>query len=291
MKRRKFLLSTGVTAAGLMLGCDTKAGSNLHKDHLIGLQLYSVRDEVKDGLDKLLGKVAAAGYGSVEMYGFNAADNFFKHTPGEVAAMLKRHKLISPSGHYQLDLFDKDGKQVVDAALALGHKYVVIPWFPPEQRDSLDDYKVIAGKINKAAQLCKDNKLKMAYHNHDFEFTKYEGGVSGYDILLKECDKNLVDFELDLYWVKFANENALDIFKKNPGRIKMWHVKDMDKSDPAKQTEVGSGIIDFKSIFAEAKLSGMEYFYVEQENVPVPGDAVIKKSNDYVRKNLLPILK
>jgi sugar phosphate isomerase/epimerase len=291
MNRRKFLLSTGVTAAGVMIGCDIKAGNNLHKDHLIGLQLYSVRDEVKDGLDKLFGKIAAAGYGSVEMFGFNVTDHYFKHTPAEVAAMLKAHKLISPSGHYQLDLFDKDGQQVVDAALALGHKYVVIPWFPPEQRDSLDDYKVIAGKINKAALLCKNNQLKMAYHNHDFEFTKYEGGVSGYDILLKECDKELVDFELDLYWVKYANENALDIFKKNPGRIKMWHVKDMDKNDPKTQTAVGSGIIDFKSIFAEARLSGMEYFYVEQENLPVPGDAVIKKSCDYVRESLLPILK
>lgn len=291
MNRRKFLLSTGVTAAGVFIGCDIKAGNSLHKDHLIGLQLYSVRDEVKDGLDQLLGRVAAAGYGSVEMYGFNITDNFFKHAPGEVAAMLKAHKLISPSGHYQLDLFDKDGQQVVDAALALGHRYVVIPWFPPEQRDSLDDYKVIAEKINKAARLCKDNKLRMAYHNHDFEFTRYDGGVSGYDILLKECDKDLVDFELDLYWVKFANENALDIFKKNPGRIKMWHVKDMDKNDPKKQTAVGSGIIDFKSIFAEAELSGMEYFYVEQENLPVPGDDTIKKSSEYVRKNLLPLLK
>lgn len=291
MNRRKFLLSTGVTAAGLVIGCDMKAGNKLAKENLVGLQLYSVRDELKQGLDKVLEKVSAAGYGSVEMFGFSAADNFFKNTPSDVAAMLKAHNLVSPSGHYMLDLFEKDGQQVVEAALAVGHKYVVIPWFPQEQRDSLDDYKVIAEKINKAALLCKEHKLKMAYHNHEFEFVKYDGGVSGYDILLKECDKDLVDLELDLYWVQVAGENAVDIFKKNPGRIKMWHVKDMDKSDPKKQTEVGSGIIDFKAIFSEAKLSGMEYFYVEQENLPVPGDENIKISCDYVREHLLPILK
>jgi sugar phosphate isomerase/epimerase len=291
MNRRKFLFNTGITTAGIMMGCDIKASSNLHKDNLIGLQLFSMRDELKDGLDKVLEKVAAGGYGSVEMFGFNTADNFFKNTPVDVAAMLKKHKLVSPSGHYMLDLFDKDGQQVVDAALALGHKYVVIPWFPPEQRDSLDKYKGIAEKINKAASLCNDNKLKMAYHNHDFEFDQYEGGVCGYDILLKEMDKELVDLEIDLYWVQVAKKDAVELFKQNAGRVKMWHVKDMSKDDPKIQTEVGSGIVDFKTIFKNADLSGMEYFYVEQENLPVPGDANIKKSANYVKDNLLPLLK
>ena len=291
MNRRKFLFNTGITTAGVLMGCDMKAANNLHKDNLIGLQLFSMRDELKDGLDKVLEKVAAAGYGSVEMFGFNATDNFFKNTPEEVSAMLKKHQLVSPSGHYMLDLLDKNGQQVIDAALALGHKYVVIPWFLPEERDSLDKYKGIAERINKAASLCKENKLKMAYHNHDFEFVKYEGGVCGYDILLKEMDKDLVDLELDLFWVEVAGQNAVEIFKQNKGRIKMWHVKDMDEADHKKQTEVGSGIVDFKTIFAEAELSGMEYFYVEQENLPVPGDANIKKSLMYVKENLLPLLK
>ncbi|MES2850335.1 MAG: sugar phosphate isomerase/epimerase [Bacteroidota bacterium] len=291
MNRRNFLLNTGITAAGIMAGCDMKAGNAIHKDHLIGIQLFSLRDEVNNGLDKVLAKVAAAGYGSVEMYGFNSADNFFKNTPAQVAEMLKAHKLISPSGHYQLDMFDKDGQKVIDAALTLGHKYVVIPWFPAEQRDSLDDYKVIVEKMNKAAQLCKDNKLKMAYHNHEFEFIKYEGGVSGYDIIMKECDKELVDLELDLYWVKFAKEDPIEIFKRDPGRFKMWHVKDMLGDEKKTQTEVGSGTVDFATVFKNAGLSGMEYFYVEQENLPVPGDANIKKSADYVKANLLPLLK
>lgn len=290
MNRRKFLLNTGITAAGIMVGCDMKAAGAANKGHLIGLQLYSVRDELGAGLDKVLAKIAAAGYGSVEMFGFSNEGDFFKNKPAEVAAMLTKHKLVSPSGHYALDLFDKDGQRTIDAALALGHKYVVIPWFPPEQRSKLDDYKGIVERINKAAQLCKDNKLKMAYHNHDFEFIKYDG-VSGYDIIMKDCDRELVDLELDLYWVKYAKEDPIEIFKRDPGRFKMWHVKDMLGDEKKSQTEVGSGTIDFATVFNNAELSGMEYFYVEQENLPVPGDANIKKSSDYVKTKLLPLLK
>ncbi len=291
MNRRKFLVNSGITAAGLMVGCDMKAANNVASQQLVGIQLFSLRDELKDGLDKVLAKIASTGYSSVEMFGFSKEGDFFKNKPGKVAEMLKANKLASPSGHYMLDLFDDGGQNVIDAALALGHKYVVIPWFPPEQRDSLDDYKLIAEKINKAAQKCKDSKLKMAYHNHEFEFVKYEGGVSGYDILMSECDKDLVDLELDLYWVQFAKEDPIEIFKRAPGRFKMWHVKDMSKADSKTQTEVGSGIVDFKTVFNNAGLSGMEYFYVEQENLPVPGDENIKKSLQYVKDNLVPLLK
>ena len=291
MNRRKFLFNTGITAAGILAGCDMKAANPTHNHKLIGLQLFSVRDELKDGLEPVFKRIAAAGYGSVEMFGFSATDNFFKNDAATVAKMLKDNNLVSPSGHYMLDLFDKDGQKVIDAASALGHKYVVIPWFPPEQRSKLDDYKSIAERINKAAQLCKDNKMKMAYHNHEFEFIKYEGGVSGYDIIMKECDKSLVDLELDLYWVKFAKEDPIEIFKRDPGRFKMWHVKDMLGDEKKTQTEVGSGIVDFTTVFKNAALSGMEYFYVEQENLPVPADVNIKKSAYDVKTNLVPLLK
>jgi sugar phosphate isomerase/epimerase len=184
-------------------------------------------------------------------------------------------------------LFDKDGQQTIDAALTVGHKYIVIPHLDESIRKSLDDYKLVAERVNKAALLCKKNNIKLAYHNHDFEFTKLEGNTCGYDILLNECDKDLVDLEMDLFWVVTAGFDPIELFKKHPGRFKMWHVKDMDKSDPKKQTEVGSGSINFKQIFANAKLSGLEYFFVEQENLPVPGDEKIKKSIQYLKKNIL----
>ena len=228
---------------------------------------------------------------SVEFYGFNTTDNYFKHEPKEVAAMLKANNIVSPSGHYQLNLFDENGQQVIYAAKEIGHKYIVIPWLPQEERSTLDQYKGIAEKLTKAGELCKKNNIKFAYHNHDFEFKKFENDACGYDVLIKDVDKSLMDFELDLFWVVSAGLDPVDLFKKHPGRFKMWHVKDMDKTDGKKQTEVGSGSINFKRIFSKAKLAGVEYFYVEQENLPVPGDANIKKSIQYVKRNLLPLVK
>jgi len=289
MNRRTFLINSGIMTAGTLVGADAFAGGFNKK--IIGLQLYSLRDELQEGLSGVFKKIAAAGYNSVEMYGYSAKDAFFKTSAKEVAVLLKENKIISPSGHYQLDLFNNDGQQTIDAASELGHKYIVIPWFPEEQRNSLDDYKLIAERINKAALLCKQNNIKMAYHNHDFEFKKWEGDVTGYDILLKECHQSLVDFELDLFWVVTAGLDPIKLFEQHPGRFKMWHVKDMDKTDSKQQTEVGSGSINFKSIFAKAKLSGLEYFYVEQENLPVPGDENIKKSINYLKKHILVGMK
>jgi sugar phosphate isomerase/epimerase len=286
ISRRTFLLNTGIVAAGSLVGGDVFAGGfNKNK---IGLQLYSLREEIPTaGLEKVFKKIAAAGYNSIEMYGFGTAESYFKSSPKEVAALLKANHIISPSGHYNLALFDNDGQQTIDAALELGHKYIVIPWLAPELRTSLEDYKSIAEKVNKAALLCKQNNIKLAYHNHDFDFTKYEGGKCGYDILLKECDKSLVNFEMDLFWVVTAGHNPVDLFKKHPGRFKMWHVKDKDKTEPKLNTEIGSGSINFKNIFARADLAGLEYFYVEQENFAMPSDESIKKSIGYIKKNIL----
>ena len=135
--------------------------------------------------------------------------------------------------------------------------------------------------------MCKDAGLRLAYHNHDFEFQK-QGETTGYQILLNETDKKLVDFELDLYWVVRSGNDPLKLFKENPGRFTMWHVKDMDKTNPALNAEVGTGSIDWKPIFAAAKLSGMKYFFVEHETnyKPNPIESVAA-SCDYIKKNIL----
>jgi sugar phosphate isomerase/epimerase len=123
----------------------------------------------------------------------------------------------------------------------------------------------------------------MGYHNHEFEFEKFDGQVA-YDLMLKELDPKNVSMELDLYWVNYANQNALEYFAKYPGRFEQWHVKDMDKTDPKKQVDVGTGRIDFPALFAKAKQSGLKHFYVEQEAYPVSPMDSIEKSIANVKK-------
>ncbi|MGM9475360.1 sugar phosphate isomerase/epimerase family protein [Pedobacter sp. GSP4] len=259
---------------------------------LVGLQLYSLRDELPKDVKGTIAKVAKAGFKEVETYGFSIKDQFWGLTPADFKKLLDDNGLKAPSGHYGLGSYLTDGntdelKAAIAAAKVLGSEYVTIPWLDESIRKSADDYKKIAVKINEAGKLAKEAGIRLAYHNHNFEFEK-QGDTTGYEILLKETDKNLVDFELDLYWVVRSGNDPLKLFKENPGRFTMWHVKDMDKANPALNAEVGTGAINFKPIFAEAKLSGMKHFFVEHETnyKPNPIESVAA-SCAYIKKEII----
>ncbi|HXD78817.1 MAG TPA: sugar phosphate isomerase/epimerase [Puia sp.] len=293
--RRNFLQQAGLLSTGLFI----KPSPLFATRPLIGLQLYTVRNQIGKDPDGTLAKVAGIGYNSVELMGYGNG-KYFGLTPAQLAGMLKKYKLVSPSGHYMMmNYFMKDDvsdlKDNIAAAATLGHKYIVVPFLTDNMRTSLDDYKKLAAKFNAAATEAKKSGLKLAYHNHDFEFKDWGGGQTGFDVLLKETDPSLVFFEMDMYWVVRAGHDPIRLIKENPGRFRMWHIKDMTQKEPASYTvdgkqyfaEVGAGIIDFKNIFRYKKLSGMEYFFVEQDQTSEPVFDAIAKSYHYVRTNLV----
>lgn len=287
MNRRSFVKTTAMATAALAASESFAFASRKRK---IGIQLYTVRDEIKNGIDSVIAKLASVGYEQVELYGYANGQYFGKSTK-EMAALLKQYNLTSPSAHIGLADFLYNGnddawKKAIEDAHIIGNHYMVIPWIEPAHRKSLDDYKKIVARVNRAAELTTAGGLKFAYHNHQFEFEKF-GDTCGYDLILNETDKNMVKLELDLYWVYNAGKDPFELFRQHPGRFVMWHVKDMDKNDRNKQTEVGNGSIDFKAIFKEAKLSGLEYFFVEQENYDVSPYVSIEKSIKYVKANLV----
>src|SRR6202000_717736 len=108
-------------------------------------------------------------------------------------------------------------------------KFIVIPFLLDTMRTSLDDYKKLAERFNIAATEAKKSGLRLAYHNHNFEFKDWGGGKTGFDIFLKETDPALVFFELDMYWVSRAGLSPIQLINDHPGRFKMWHTKDMSK--------------------------------------------------------------
>lgn len=259
---------------------------------VVGLQLYSLRDELPKDVKGTIAKIAKAGFKEVETYGFSIKDQFWGLTPKEFKALLDAHGLKAPSGHYGLGTYLSDGnttelKAAIAAAKVLKSEYVTIPWLDASIRKNAEDYQKIASRINEAGKMCKAAGIRLAYHNHNFEFDKI-GNTTGYEILLKGTDKKLVDFELDLYWVVRSGNDPLKLFKENPGRFTMWHVKDMDKTNPALNAEVGTGSIDFKPIFAQAKLSGMKHFFVEHETnyKPNPMESVAT-SCAYIKKEII----
>jgi len=284
--RRNFIINTSLAAA-TVLALPSLAFTMDKKE--IGLQLYTLRDELPKDVKSTLEKVAKAGYKTVETYGFSIKDQFWGLSPIELKKILDANNLKAPSGHYNLGSFLYDGnleevKAAIEAAQILKNEYLTVPWVDEPYRN---DFHKIAARLNEAGEMCVAAGLKLAYHNHDFEFQKQDG-ITGYEILLKETDQDLVSFELDLYWVVRSGNDPVKLFKENPGRFKLWHVKDMDKVNPALNTEIGSGSIDFKTIFKEVKQSGMKHFFVEQENNYNPNAfEAIKTSCDFILKELI----
>lgn len=298
--RRSFLQKVSLAGAAAFLSPSviTSALAQPAKLSKIGIGLFTLREQLTADVKATIAQVARIGYNQVETYygypGKYEVKGFWGLEARDFNALLKANGLTSPSGHYNVTEFlstsdDKVLKSHIETAATVGQKYFVIPALPTDIRTNgtLDDYKRMAAKFNQVAELCQKSGLKLAYHNHNFEFKVQENNLTGYDILLNETEAKLVGFELDIFWAVNAGLNPVDLFKKNPGRYKMFHVKDMDKTDKAVFTEVGSGRIDFRSVFAASKLAGVDYIFTEQDLIKKAPFESITESYNYIKKNLL----
>lgn len=270
MKISKTFLFLGIF--GALLSAATM-GFTFKKQAVPGIQLYTLRDQLPGHVEEVLAKVASAGYKEVEVFGYSRENGFWGLKPEELKKLLDKYHLTTPSGHYGLDQLLNEGKfdDIDEAARVgkiLGHQFITIPAISGRFRKSVEDFKNVAAKLNEAGARVKKAGLKLAYHNHDFEFKAIDG-ITLYEILLKETDPKLVDFEMDLYWMIKGEQNPLTWFANHPGRFKLFHVKDMDPNDPKLNTEVGTGKVPFKEIFAKADQAGIKHYLVEQENFKI----------------------
>lgn len=233
-----------------------------------GVQLYTVRGEMEKSVEATLAKIASIGYKEVEFAGY------FNRTPAQIAAALKANGLTAPSVHFPAGEILKNPSAVLDAMETVGHKFTVMPYIDAKER-TLDHYKKFADQFNEAAALTKKRGIQFAYHNHDFEF-ELMGGETPYDLLLTRCDKELVKFEMDLFWINKAGRKPLEYFAKYPGRFPLVHVKDMMADGT--MTEVGAGTIPFASYFAKASQAGIVHYFVEHDQ---PKDAFASIARSY----------
>ena len=294
LTRRRFIQQSSVFAAAFMI--DIPGLLKMHKD--LGIQLYTVRDEVAKDLEHSLSEVSKAGYTMTELYGYDYKKRqFFGRSVKEMSDLLKKHHLSTPSGHYNiLDMmydtnYNWDSwKNLLEDAKLLGNKYVVIPYMDDKHRTP-DNFKLMAERLNKAGELSKAAGIATGYHNHNFEFETSVDGATAYEYLLKHTDPKLVKFEMDLYWFANAGQDPISWIKKYPGRFPMWHIKDMEAKTEGKEKgqtcEVGQGIIDWKTIFKHQAEAGVDYVFVEQEQYRKPVFECIKISAGYMKKNLL----
>ena len=285
MERKYFIktLSLGLLGFYACKGFGIK--SDLKKP--LGVQLYTVRNEVSKNLDQTLEKLAALGYTNLEIYGYDGT--FFGKTPKQFAEILKNTGLKLISSHHIAGIKEKskgtlsDGwKNAVEDMAFLDAKYMVCSYLFPNERNS-EVYLSLPNLLNRCGEITQEGGIQFAYHNHDFEFERFENSTV-YDFLLNNCDEDLVKMELDLYWITKAGFDPIKYFEKYPKRFPLWHVKDMD-AQMKDFTEVGNGIIDFDRIFAKKNLAGLDYWFVEQDESNNPFES-LKKSRDFLlRKN------
>jgi sugar phosphate isomerase/epimerase len=292
--RRVFIKSASALSAAVFVKGPLTA---LASPQVIGLQLYTVRDAMgKDPLGTLA-QVAQIGYNSVENATYTGTEKFYGMDASTYKKVLTNNGLKANSGHYRLGEEQEKGadqqgtilhdwQKAVDDASVVGLKYMVCAYLSAYERGDLDRYKKLADIFNKAAETCKKSGIQFCYHNHDFEF-QMQNGVFPYDILLERTDKELVKMEVDLYWVKKAGQDPLALFQKHPGRFPLWHVKDMSKEADQSFAEVGSGIIDFKTIFQHKDEAGMKFFFVEQDKCPGSPFESISHSYKFIKENLV----
>jgi len=273
ISRRSFL---GGAAAAAALQTRAWAGG---AGNPLGVQLYMVGSELKADVPGTLKKLRAIGYQHVETFSLPGL------TAAEFRKALDDADLKCHSSH--LMFTGDDPGPLFAAANTLGAKYAISSILLPLNEQiqmtelvgrlsqlTLEDFKRMAAQANEIGRKAKEAGLQYAYHNHNFEFKDY-GGQTGYDLLLKETDPELVKLELDCGWMSVGGQDPVAYFKKYPKRYRLMHAKDFVAITPASNsldagkhpaiTEVGSGKIDWPRIVAAARAAGVEFYYVDHD--------------------------
>lgn len=275
--RRTFIRTGAMATAGLAL-LRTQGCSSAPKNAIVGLQLYSIRDEMRQDPLGSLKEVAKMGYVYVEHANY-VEGKFYGYAPVEFRKILDDLGLKMISGHTVMrkehwDEINKDfsdsWKLLVDDAAVLGQKYVVSPSMDSTMRSNYDDFKGYMDVFNKCGELCNKQGMKFGYHNHDFEFSERLNGEKLFDIMMTSMDPKLVVVQLDIGNLYNGGAVALDVVKQYPGRFENIHVKDEIIAETGTQkyesTIIGEGIVNAREVVDLAtKIGGTEVYIIEQE--------------------------
>ena len=272
------------------------------KKFKVGLQLYSVRDEMQNDLEATLKAVKEMGYDYVETAGY------FDRTAEEFRALLDKYGLTCISVHQALDFYEKKGQAGVDYIKTLGAEMSVIPWYDKAKLPGSAAWEETKALFVRCAELLKKNGVDMYYHNHDFEFEMVDGKYK-YDIMMEEISRDLMKPEFDTCWVRYAGEDPIKYIRAYAGNVRILHLKDFvckklasgpayalidENGKPIEPTSkedngfafrpLGQGMQDFPAILSAAEAAGTEYIIVEQDNPnELPSLEAARQSREYLR--------
>ncbi len=288
MKTKYMILAVSVLAASLLnISCASAencsaSASKGKKD--IGLQLYSLRADIKKDYDNTIKKAGEMGYTSVEAAGYGNG-KFYGKTPEEFKKSVEDAGMKVLSSHMNRPL-TKEELQTKDFSKALawwdeaiaahkaaGMKYMVMPYL--KRPDTMKDLQTYCEYFNEVGKRAAAAGISFGYHNHAHEFEKVEGKAVMLNYMLENTDPKYVFFELDVYWAVRGQVSPVELFQKYPGRFRLLHIKD--------HKELGqSGMVGFDAIFNNIKTAGAENIIVEVERYNYTPFESVKRSYDYL---------
>lgn len=287
MQRRTFIKATsGLAAAGLVstlarpllaIPQDSKYKST------IGLQLYTVRNQMAEDAKATLKAVADAGYKQVELMDTSTA--------AELLPICNDLDLKVTSSFMNWEAIcrpEKDGvptvDEIVEQAAQAKLKHLVFGYVGKGHRETVDHYKQLSEAANKLGEKCNAVGIKLCYHNHAFEFEKIDGEKTGFDLFMELLDNSLCKFELDVFWAKIGGWDPFETLNKLNGRVTQVHLKDLKKDTPVIYDEgqvpqdafkeLGNGSIDMAKVLVVAEQIGAEQCHVEQDQSPNPIESI-----------------
>ena len=225
----------------------------------VALQMYTVRDDAARDFHGTIRTVARIGYEAVELAGLGGL------SPREARVLLDDNGIRVAGMHAALDALEGNLDGVIEDARMLGSGFVTCPYLAEDRRRSADAYRQVGETLSAIGAKLQEAGLQLCYHNHAFEFDKFDG-ENGFDLLFAAADPKLVQIELDTYWVQKGGEDPAAYLRRYAGRVPLIHLKDMTEAgEQGTFAEVGEGVMDFDAIFAAASVAGGRYYIVEQD--------------------------
>ena len=274
--RRSFIKTSTLALAGTSLFSNSLLASG-KRDEVVGIQLYSVRDDMESDPLGTLKQIAGMGYRHVEHANYDNR-KFYGYNAVEFKKILDDLGLKMPSGHTVLNEehwdktrndFNDPWKYTIEDAATCGQKFVISPWLDESLR-SYGPFMKFMEVFNKCGELCQKSGMKFGYHNHDFEFSLKLNNENLFDLMMKNTDEDKVSQQLDIGNMYIAGAKAIDIINRYPGRFENIHVKDMIKKENGgegfESTIIGQGLVDPKKVIDLSRTKGGTWlFIIEQE--------------------------
>lgn len=245
----------------------------------IACQLYTVRDHTQRDFAAAAREVASVGYRAVELAGYGSL-----RSAAEVRKVFDEHGLVVAGSHAGVDALEKSLDRLIEDSLILGNRTIVLTGFPESRRRDAAGWAASAQALDRIGQACHDRGLELAYHNHNFEFIRFDGRY-GLEILWENTDPRFVKAELDVYWARRGGVDPAGYVSRLAGRVTHLHLKDVQPGPEWRFGELGTGILDFPGILGAASRAGVRWGIVEQDTTyDRPSLESVRMSFEYLRR-------